>query len=143
MEPGDRNQGRPRQPKRSDPLTIDAQYTVGFSWARQYGFRVTKNFNNKAWFGFSVEDSQTLLTVSGNPTTAITTCHNFVLGALGTGGGLLQPDSQLLGQRSPDFIVKGAFSTSFGGHYEVFGIMSVFRDRIYPDAHLRKRHRRI
>src|SRR5581483_10960878 len=24
------------------PMTIDAQYTVGFSWARQYGFRVAK-----------------------------------------------------------------------------------------------------
>ena len=26
------------------PLTIDPQYTVGFSWARQESFRVTKNF---------------------------------------------------------------------------------------------------
>ena len=26
------------------PMTIDAHYNVGFSWARQYGFRVTKNF---------------------------------------------------------------------------------------------------
>ena len=25
------------------PLTIDPQYTVGFSWARQYGLRVSKN----------------------------------------------------------------------------------------------------
>ena len=33
------------------PMQIDAQYTAGFSWARQYGFRVTKNWNNKVWFG--------------------------------------------------------------------------------------------
>src|SRR5271167_1915937 len=117
------------------PLTIDPQYTVGFSWARQYGFRVTKNFNNKAWFGFSVEDSQTLLTVSGNPTTCgATTCDNFVLGALGTGGGLYNTTANYSANVSPDFIVKGAFQPSFGGHYEVFGIMSVFRDRIYPNA---------
>ena len=33
------------------PSTIDPQYTVGFSWARQYGFRATKNFHNKVWLG--------------------------------------------------------------------------------------------
>ena len=31
------------------PMTIDPQYTVGFSWARQYGARVVKNFGNKFW----------------------------------------------------------------------------------------------
>ncbi len=41
------------------PATIDSQYHVGFSWARQYGFRVTKNFNNKFWLGLSVENAQT------------------------------------------------------------------------------------
>src|SRR5271167_427610 len=119
------------------PLTIDAQYTVGFSWARQYGFRVTKNFNNKAWFGFSVEDSQTLLTVSGQPATcgaAGTACTNFLLGSTGTAGGLYNPTANYSSNISPDFIVKGAFQPSFGGHYEVYGIMSVFRDRIYPNA---------
>ena len=38
--------------------TIDAQYNSGFSWARQYGFRVTKNISNKVWLGFAVEDAQ-------------------------------------------------------------------------------------
>src|SRR5271166_3912133 len=119
------------------PLTIDAQYTAGFSWARQYGFRVTKNFNNKAWFGFSVEDSQTLLTVSGQPTTcgsSGTSCTNFLVGSTGTAGGLYNPTANYSSNVSPDFIVKGAFQPSFGGHYEVYGIMSVFRNRIYPNA---------
>ena len=31
------------------PMVIDAQYHVGYSWARQSGFRVTKNFGNKIW----------------------------------------------------------------------------------------------
>ncbi|HEX8925592.1 MAG TPA: hypothetical protein VF786_07350, partial [Terriglobales bacterium] len=31
------------------PMTIDAQYNVGFSFARQYGLRVAKNINNKVW----------------------------------------------------------------------------------------------
>src|ERR1700758_2095672 len=36
------------------PMTIDPQYNVGFSWARQYGFRVSKDISNKAWLAFSV-----------------------------------------------------------------------------------------
>jgi len=40
------------------PMTIDPQYTVGFSWARQFGFRAVKNFGNKFWFGFSVVTAQ-------------------------------------------------------------------------------------
>ena len=31
----------------------------------------------------------------------------------------------------PDIIVKAAFEPGFG-HYEVFGIFSRFRDRVYP-----------
>jgi hypothetical protein len=50
------------------PQVIDAQYVAGFSWARQYGFRVTKNFNNKFWLGLAVEEQQATLTVHGNPT---------------------------------------------------------------------------
>ena len=44
------------------PMTIDAQYTIGFSWARQFGFRVSKAFNNKVWAAVSLEDSQETLT---------------------------------------------------------------------------------
>ena len=48
------------------PMTIDAQYHVGFSWMRQYGFRVVKNFNNKFWLGASVENAQTTNLGGGN-----------------------------------------------------------------------------
>src|SRR3984957_18429272 len=33
------------------PMTIDPQYTVGFSWARQYGVRFVQNFGNRFWIG--------------------------------------------------------------------------------------------
>ena len=38
-------------------MQIDPNYTAGFSWARQYGFRVAKNLNNKVWLGASVENA--------------------------------------------------------------------------------------
>jgi hypothetical protein len=106
------------------PMTIDPQYTVGFSWARQYGFRVTKDFNNKMWLGFAVEDSQA--TVGGHGAN-----NNYLLGAQGTGGGLYNATANYSYNATPDFIFKAAFEPGWG-HYEVFGIVSDFRDRIFP-----------
>ncbi len=130
------------------PMTIDPQYTVGFSWNRQYAFRVTKNYHNKVWFGFSVEDSQETLTTHGN------TAGSYLLGSQGNAGGLY--NSAISGcstslnsagvpvttctnvanysfNPSPDLIGKLAFQPGFG-HYEIFGIATEFRDRIFPNA---------
>src|SRR5207302_11253440 len=43
------------------PLTVTASFNVGYSYARQVGFRVTKGFNDKAWFAFAVENPETVL----------------------------------------------------------------------------------
>jgi TolA-binding protein len=110
------------------PSTIDAQYQVGFSWARQYGVRVTKNFSNKVWLGVSVENAEVLLTAHGNSA-------NFLVGAPGTGGGLYNPTANYSWNLTPDYVVKFAFEPGFG-HYEVFGVASDFRERIYPGATL-------
>ena len=109
------------------PMSIDAQYVVGFSWARQYGFRVTKNFDNKVWLGFSIENPQTTISSRNNPA-------NFLVGNIGTGGGLYNARGAppyYSFNSAPDFILKAAFEPGFG-HYEVFGIISNFRDRVYP-----------
>lgn len=108
------------------PMTIDPQYHVGFSWARQYGFRVTKNFSNRFWLGASVENAQTLFSASGQ-------AQNFLLGSAGTGGGLYNASATYSFNESPDFIVKAAAEPGFG-HFEVFGVIRRFRDRIYPNA---------
>src|SRR5581483_7558468 len=108
------------------PMTIDPQYTVGFSWARQYGFRVTKNFANKFWLGFSVENPQTTFTAHGNSS-------NFFFGTAGNGGGLYNSTANYSFNSAPDLIFKAAVEPGFG-HYEIFGIVSQFRDRVYPCA---------
>jgi hypothetical protein len=107
------------------PMTIDPQYHVGFSWMRQYGFRLTKNFGNKFWLGASVENAQTTFGGSGQ--------SNFVLGSAGTGGGLYNPTANYSFNSSPDFVFKAAFEPGIG-HYEVFGVVRRFRDRVYPNA---------
>jgi len=107
------------------PLQIDAQYIVGMTWARQLGFRVSKSFNNKAWLGFSIENPQ----VNGLGGQGLT--NNVVLGAAGASGGLYNPSASYSFNAAPDFVVKAAFEPGIG-HYEVFGLVSQFRDRIYP-----------
>ncbi len=108
------------------PMTIDPQYNVGFSWARQYGFRVTKNFANKFWLGASVENAQAIFSASGQ-------AQNFVLGSAGVSGGLYNPSATYSFNPSPDFVFKAAAEPGFG-HFEVFGVVRRFRDRVYPGA---------
>ena len=41
------------------PLTIDAQYVVGFNWARQWQVRFVKDFDDhRIWAGLSLEEPQ-------------------------------------------------------------------------------------
>lgn len=107
------------------PATIDPQYTAGFVWARQYGFRVTKNFRNKFWIGASAENAQTLPGGS-NPA-------NQTLGQAGTSGGQYNPTAKYSYNLAPDVIAKIAWEPGWG-HYELFGIARFFRNRIYPNA---------
>lgn len=108
------------------PMTIDPQYNVGFSWARQYGFRVSKDLGNKAWLAFSVEDPQT--TTGGHGSSA-----NFLVGSQGASSGLYNPTANYSFNATPDFVGKIAMEPGWG-HYEVFGLISDFRDRIFPGA---------
>jgi hypothetical protein len=108
------------------PMTIDPQYHVGFSWARQYGFRVVKDFGDKFWLGLSLENPQATLTTHGN-------IANFLVGSAGVGGGLYNLNANYSFNPSPDIIVKAVMEPGWG-HYEVFGVISHFRDRIFPNA---------
>jgi len=109
------------------PMTIDPQYTVGFSWARQYGFRVAKNFGNEISWAFSIEDSQA--TLGGHLAAGQ---NNFVLGSQGSSGGLYNSTTNYSFNPSPDFITKFVYQPKGFGHYEVFALFSDFRDRIFP-----------
>jgi outer membrane murein-binding lipoprotein Lpp len=110
------------------PLTIDAQYNVGFTWERQYGFRVVKRLSNKLWIGGSVEEAQTLNIAGHNlPTIAYQQAGN--------GGGLYNPTANYSFNYAPDVIAKAAYETNWG-HFEAFGIGRFFRDRVYPNGPL-------
>jgi hypothetical protein len=132
------------------PLTIDPQYTVGFTWARQYGFRVVKSFGDKFALAVSVEGPQA--TIGGRGFSNVTTINNSAapsvivptgsttsvtgntfIDAIGSGGGLFNfiDATGYSINKAPDFIIKAALDPGFG-HYEAFGIISEFGNRIYP-----------
>ena len=123
------------------PLTIDPQYNVGFSWARQYGFRVVKDFGGKFALGVSVEGPQATiggrgfssLTTNNIATSSVTTTGNSFVDAPGSGGGLFNfvDTTGYSINKAPDFIVKAALDPGWG-HYEVYGVLSEFGSRVYP-----------
>ena len=108
------------------PLTIDSQYTVGFSWERQYGLRIVKKLGNGLWFGGSVEEAQTL-NVGGHNLPAI------AYQQAGTSGGLYNSTANYSFNYAPDLLAKIAFDPGWG-HFEIFGIGRLFRDRVYPNG---------
>jgi peptidoglycan hydrolase CwlO-like protein len=108
------------------PMTIDPQYTVGFSWARQYGFRVSKKIGEHFWLAGSVENSQETFAAHGQNA-------NFVLGAPGNGGGLYNPTSTYSFSPSPDVILK-AVAQNKVAHFELFGVLTEFKSRLFPCA---------
>lgn len=110
----------------SIPLTIDPQYNVGFTWERQYGFRVVKSLGSKFWLGGAVEEAQTL-NIGGHNLPTI------VYQQAGNSGGLYNPTANYSYNYAPDLIAKAVYQPSFG-HFEVFGIGRFFRDRVFPDA---------
>jgi hypothetical protein len=124
------------------PMMIDPQYVVGFTWQRADAFRVVKNFEDKIAVGFAVEDPQTTIGGRGFSTYTntsalgvVTTNQNFFVNAPGNSAGLynaFDPTGYSI-NKLPDFIAKLAVDPGFG-HYEVFGIFSDFRNRVYPCA---------
>jgi hypothetical protein len=105
------------------PSTIDSGYNVGFSFARQYGLRVTKDFGDKLWVAVAIENPEATLTTHGN-------ANNYLLGEVGDGKSYNTAGNYSFNP-SPDIIAKIAVDPGFG-HYEVFGVYDRFADRVFP-----------
>ncbi len=113
------------------PTTIEGSYVVGYSYARQNAVRVTKDWGNKIWGALEVASAQTTVSASYTPANLM---------GFNTSSNALSPNSSTLNylagsatgmstDLAPDFIGKLAFEPGYG-HYEIKGIVSMFRDRI-------------
>ena len=113
------------------PLTIDAQYVVGFNWARQWQVRFVKDFNKRVWAGLSFEEPQSVYSVV---TQTVGTANN-VGGVIGgadnyanPGGSLLNSTANYSDDIAPDVVGKLAFDPGWG-HYELDGLAKFLNAR--------------
>jgi hypothetical protein len=124
------------------PAVIDPQYVVGFTWQRDYGLRVSKTFDDKVTFALAAENPETTIggrgfsTYTNTPVTGTaTTYQNSFVFAPGAAGGLENSidSTGYAFNKTPDFILKLALDPGWG-HYELFGIVSTYQNRVYPCA---------
>jgi hypothetical protein len=118
------------------PLTIDAQYAVGFNWARQPQLRFVQDWNKTLWVGVSVEASQTAFASNGTPLafspgngTVVPTGLGVDAGNACNAAGLLNNTTTCSNNLAPDVVEKVALDPGWG-HYEAVGIQRWFTDSV-------------
>jgi hypothetical protein len=115
------------------PNTIDPQYMVGYSWARQPAIRLQQKFNgpmaqSNLTLAVSAEQAQIIYSGTTNAPT------NFEFGAPGQGGGLYNAYSgNYTSNIAPDVIAKVAADAPHF-HAEVAGVARFFRARVFPQV---------
>lgn len=102
------------------PLTIEAQYNVGFDWARQFGLRFTDALSRQATFAIALEGAQTTFAARG-------AANNFIIG--GAGGSQLNSTTNYSTDEAPDLIAKLAIDPGWG-HFEIKAVGRIMRERI-------------
>jgi hypothetical protein len=116
------------------PIGEDGNYAVGFTWTRSSGVRVTRNFNNKVWAAFAVENPGMMYSAAFVPSNIMgpNTSPNAA-----TGVNLLPFLSNYSNGHStdlaPDLLAKVAFEPGWG-HFEIKALGRFFRDRIASTA---------
>jgi hypothetical protein len=116
------------------PGVEDGQYVVGFNWARQRAFRLTKDFNNRVWTAFAIESPETTYSAAFVPenTMGLNTSENAA-----TGVNLLpflaNYSHGFSTSFAPDLVAKVATESGWG-HFEIKAVGRFFRDRIASTA---------
>jgi hypothetical protein len=110
------------------PMTVDAQYQVGFSWERQPSIRVQQTFGKGFTAALSLEQAEIVYS-------ATNANANFFIGNLGTSGGLYNLSANYSNNVAPDLILKTTYDAKYG-HFEAGALGRWFRDRYYPNETL-------
>jgi hypothetical protein len=116
------------------PGTEDGQYVVGFTWTRQRALRITRDFNNKVWAAFALEEPETTYLAAFVPANVmgLNTSQNSATGVnlLPFLANYSNGFSTIL---APDLVAKVAFEPGWG-HFEIKALGRFFRDRIASTA---------
>src|SRR5207245_10068249 len=123
------------------PYTIDAQYVVGYNWARQFQVRFTQDFGNGVWVAFSVENPETNVPTNGGANGNVNSGVVLPLNVQGFAASFnaANPSSTL--NRScvstivaRDLVSKLVFEPGWG-HWELKALGRFFRDRFNGGNH--------
>jgi len=114
------------------PATIDAQYVVGFGWARQPQIRIVKNWDKELWLAVSLENAQTTFAPNAAAAAGVSVTN------VAAGGSLFDKNNNYSLNHAPDVIGKVAWEPRIGNaqplHVEAFGIYRSFYDRVSTAA---------
>ncbi len=109
------------------PATIDAQYVVGFGWARQPQIRIVKSWDKEFWVALSAENAQTTFAPNAAAASGVSVTN------IAAGGSLFDKNNNYSLNNVPDFVGKVAWEPMFGNtqplHIEAFGLSRSFYDR--------------
>jgi hypothetical protein len=116
------------------PLTIDAQYVVGFNWTRNPQVRFVQHFGSAFSAGISIESPQAVTGNGGITTTPLPVGQTFPPGSInsqnnGNAAGLENNSTTYTADTRPDFIAKVALDPGYG-HYEVYGLARWFTSNV-------------
>jgi hypothetical protein len=116
------------------PGDQDSNEVVGFTWTRERSVRVTRNFNNRVWLGFAVEDPESTYSALFVPPNimGLNTSQNAA-----TGVNLLPFLANYSNGQSttlaPDLVTKVAYEPG-SAHFEIKALGRFFRDRVAATA---------
>jgi hypothetical protein len=118
------------------PTSIDPNYVVGWTWARQPGFRVQQQMGN-AFMGAAVTVAASVEEAQIQSYTATNAPTNFFFAGPGQTGGLYNSTGNGASAQNyttnlaPDVITKVAIDAPMF-HAELGGVARFFRERVYP-----------
>src|SRR2546426_2445704 len=124
------------------PYTIDAQYVVGYNWARQFQVRFTQDFGNGVWAAFSIENPETNVpslslnsASTGNSGVVLpANVQGFAASSNAANPASTLNNSSVSTDVAPDLVSKVVFEPGWG-HWELKALGRFFRDRFNGGNH--------
>src|SRR5881628_2250054 len=123
------------------PYTIDAQYVVGYNWARQFQVRFTQDFGNGVWAAFSIENPETNVPTNGGANGNVNSgvvlpanVQGFAASSNAANPSSTLNSSSVSTDVAPDLVAKLVFEPGWG-HWELKALGRFFRDRLNGGNH--------
>jgi hypothetical protein len=113
------------------PLTIDAQYVVGFNWLRNPQLRFVADWDYIYWFGLSVEQPGVVFPGAPSASSVFPPGETVNINNFCTTSSHLNGSTTCSNDVAPDIIEKFAFDPGWG-HYEVLALQRWMSDSVTP-----------